>query len=152
MTRMSSTLPAAALTSILLTVAGPAHGQAPSPAEAARASEVPPTTRLELDAGDVSRLDTARRMRRSGFVLMGLSLATVGTMALVGLADHSCDHSTEWSCVDGPALFASMGAAMVAPVFLTGAGFTTAGYVIERRERRRQATLSVGATGLRLAF
>lgn len=139
----------------VLALIGPAAAQAPSPAEAASAY-TSATTSSEQNDFDLERSETrrtrARRMRITGLSLIGASVALAGTMALVGLADDSCDHATDtFTCIDGPKLWGITGAYLAAPVLASGIALTTSGYVIERRERRR-ISVNASATGLRLSF
>jgi hypothetical protein len=128
--------------------------QAPTPHEAASTyvgyELGAPGTSYDLTASE-TRLQRARRLRRTGLTLMAGSVAMVGTMLLIGMADHSCDDAAVYGCVDGPRLWGVMGAALAAPVLVTGATLTTSGYVIERRERSRVSVTARGA-GLRLSF
>jgi hypothetical protein len=128
--------------------------QAPTPHEAASTYvgyELGESgTSYDLSASE-TRLQRARRLRITGLTLMAGSVAMVGTMLLLGMADHSCDGTEVYGCVDGPRLWGVMGAALAAPVLVTGATLTTTGYVIERRERPRVSVTARGA-GLRLTF
>lgn len=137
---------------VLVLAPAPLLAEPPSPEDAAATYLEPerPGTDFDLSRDQVRRR-RSRGLRIAGLSLMGASVLTVGVMALVGLADHSCDQATGYACVDGPPVFASMGAVIAAPLFITGAVVTTTGLVRARGERER-VTLSASGSGLRLGF
>jgi hypothetical protein len=135
-----------------------AEPAAPLVLEVPFSSAEPPMLSVERDRSErfsPARLERARRLRISGFVLVAASLTTVAIGTAVGIGSgSSCDildPGSSCGFVDRHTLGAVTTSIFAAPFLISGLSMITAGYVIKRRAGRAMQ-LEASANQLTIHF